>query len=804
MLLSIGKLGSKKKVVSAEGGGGGAYSPSDAGPDTNTYAYDFSKVERDQPASVEFFDNGISTPTNFQFNSNGSQILWSYQYGQQIRSKSLSTAYDLSTAGVGILYKNFPNLGSEFGFFFSSDGSKMFVIYSNEKIYKADLTTNFDASTSSFVAGQVADLDSLSSGSCPDPRSGFINPDGTVIMMWDGSNDRICQFTMSTAFDLTTLSYDVNFDSTAAFGARGFHINGDGTKLYIFDDSDANSSTKIKNYTLSTPYDIDTRGSVHSEFDFGGGNIWPDPEVITVSPDGTRLFITGSYLTAAFKMTVANDLASIIPDGTDYFILKDDGMGGTTSGKEESYSGAHLNSDGTKLIFLDGNNDRIISVNLSTPYSITSGIGTTETIFSVILQDTHPTDLYIKPDGTKAFVLGGSGDDVNEYSFGTAFDISTLSYVQNFSIGDKESSAYALTFKPDGTKMFVGGTSGDVHEYALSTGFDLSTASFTQTEAVLTGYYDQLYGFSFNGDGTKLYFGRDENQGYGVATFSTGYDVSTKTGVSSNYDILSNLVGGRAVYGITWAKNGEIALVSSGNKLIKLVANDKRMVEQIYSPEIIVQTPLSSSDDTRDYHVLNIEFRADTTPSDYKGRLFIGHKLRGNTAFDLCIGAVQILNSSSARVSGWQGSDFTNWDTTTNEGNADPEDYVEVLNYFISGSSASIASGSTDGRWNVASSTADLNTGAADGVATTYGSGGSAILPTSGSSRVAQASSTNFVYTPTGSGSSSGDYIWMRSPEVTLASGIHQLRIAYLLSTYSTLAKKFDTLQVFWSGNADE
>ena len=49
--------------------------------------------------------------------------------------------------------------------------------------------------------------------------------------------------------------------------------------------------------------------------------------------------------------------------------------------------------------------------------------------FSVGSQDIFPTDITFNNDGTKMYVLGDAGNDVNEYSLSTAFDISTASYV---------------------------------------------------------------------------------------------------------------------------------------------------------------------------------------------------------------------------------------------------------------------------------------------------------------------------------------------------------------------------------------
>ena len=70
-------------------------------------------------------------------------------------------------------------------------------------------------------------------------------------------------------------------------------------------------------------------------------------------------------------------------------------------------------------------------------------------------------------DGTMMYVIG-QGDDVNEYSLTTAFDVSTATYVQSFSIAAEETTPYGMTFNNDGTKMYVIGSTGkDVNEYNL-------------------------------------------------------------------------------------------------------------------------------------------------------------------------------------------------------------------------------------------------------------------------------------------------------------------------------------------------
>ena len=108
---------------------------------------------------------------------------------------------------------------------------------------------------------------------------------------------------------------------------------------------------------------------------------------------------------------------------------------------------------------------------------------TASSTFGVNAQETNPRGITFNNDGTKMFIVGTTGADVNEYTLSTGFDLSsTVTFVDSFSVSAKESGPTAVKFNTDGTKMFITGvSSSNVHEYALSTGFDVSTASFTQT-----------------------------------------------------------------------------------------------------------------------------------------------------------------------------------------------------------------------------------------------------------------------------------------------------------------------------------
>ena len=105
--------------------------------------------------------------------------------------------------------------------------------------------------------------------------------------------------------------------------------------------------------------------------------------------------------------------------------------------------------------------------------------------FSVASQETAPTGVVFKTDGTKMYVVGQTGDDVNEYNLSTAWDVSTASFVTNFSVASQDTTLSGLFFRADGVKLYVIGRGSDgVYEYDLSSAWDISTSTYLQTFSV--------------------------------------------------------------------------------------------------------------------------------------------------------------------------------------------------------------------------------------------------------------------------------------------------------------------------------
>jgi sugar lactone lactonase YvrE len=184
-----------------------------------------------------------------------------------------------------------------------------------------------------------------------------------------------------------------------------------------------------------------------------------------------------------------------------------------------------FNTNGSKMFVVGTSGDDVNEYNLSVGFDISSAVYSQN--FSVAAQETEAYGLAFNTDGTKMFVVGTTGDDVNEYDLSVGFDISSAVYSQNFSVNPQDTNPRGITFNTDGTKMFVVGITGDdINVYILSSGFDISTAAYSQNFSVAAQETSPT-GVAFNADGTKMFVTGYAQNNVNEYNLSVGFDTST-------------------------------------------------------------------------------------------------------------------------------------------------------------------------------------------------------------------------------------------------------------------------------------
>jgi sugar lactone lactonase YvrE len=215
------------------------------------------------------------------------------------------------------------------------------------------------------------------------------------------------------------------------------------------------------------------------------------------SPDGSKMYVLNGASVRVYYYT----LSTAFKPSTSTLITNVD-----LSANDTNQTGVVLNPTGTKLFTTGLTDTEINEYALSTAFDLSS-ISHTRA-FSISAQVGSPQDLAFNADGTKMFVLDSVGDDVNEYTLSTGFNISTASFVDAFSISGQENAPTGLSFSADGTQMFIVGTTNDtVFKYTLSSGFDVSSASYSGTSFSIAAKETSPQLVAFNADGSKMYVG---------------------------------------------------------------------------------------------------------------------------------------------------------------------------------------------------------------------------------------------------------------------------------------------------------
>jgi len=170
--------------------------------------------------------------------------------------------------------------------------------------------------------------------------------------------------------------------------------------------------------------------------------------------------------------------------------------------------------------------------------------------FSVASQDTSPNGFYIGNDGRKLYLSGGANDSVFQYTLSTPWDLSTASYDSvSFSVSSQDTQPNGITFKSDGTIMYVSGNAGDdINQYSLSTSWDLSTASFASKTLSISSQDATPRGMAFNSDGSILLVVGGSNDTIFQYDLTTPWDISTGSYASKSFDTTAQETGPYGIY----------------------------------------------------------------------------------------------------------------------------------------------------------------------------------------------------------------------------------------------------------------
>ena len=398
------------------------------------------------------------------FKSDGTKVYYAGQQNDSVYSHDLSTPYDVSTAGAATTLSVSGNITSVMDLFFKPDGTEMYISDNYAKIVQFTLSTAWDISTASYT-GQLTGLNGYGGA-----HHFWIGTDNEVnvgnnyLYFSAGSSTAyIWKWRLTTPWSISTALYDqgknINPFGIANSTVRGISFKSDGTECYV--------ATATKIYQLSMPA--------------ASGHNWNVTTMTLAGTSQTFSSISGLYYTSNFSnLLLINDTLNRIEN-------YNSGVSSVTLG-----SGS----------FVAGDVGKTINVNSGSLF-LTATSGTVNTI-------TQPTSFSQAASGswTMNAVVYNSDTDVLETSHvQEKYDISGLTDPEKSFYPSASRPAHGVIWNGDGSALYVCDSNEDrVKKYPCSTAYDIGTASTaSQTDFYFGSQDSQPHAIAWNNDGTRLF-----------------------------------------------------------------------------------------------------------------------------------------------------------------------------------------------------------------------------------------------------------------------------------------------------------
>lgn len=237
------------------------------------------------------------------------------------------------------------------------------------------------------------------------------NPDGTQFLLLENGSDIIHEYTLSTAWDLDTISKTATTFSVATQenNPRAISYNDDGTAVYIA----GLGSDSVHQYTLSTPYTL--AGITYANK--SSSIITNTPTCIggNISKDGNHYYaLENSVGVIQYDLSTAFDADTLSYSGNSFTLIGEILEGSSIT----ALRGVEVSPDGTKMFVSASTPQHTYQFTLSTPFDVS-----TATYDSVYLDrsaqagaDTAMNGIFVTPDADSMFAVGSSNDKIIKYT----------------------------------------------------------------------------------------------------------------------------------------------------------------------------------------------------------------------------------------------------------------------------------------------------------------------------------------------------------------------------------------------------
>lgn len=197
--------------------------------------------------------------------------------------------------------------------------------------------------------------------------------------------------------------------------------------------------------------------------------------------------------------------------------------------------GMYVRSDGVKIYTSSGTGSPLLrEFTLSTPWQVVTLTNTSSLDISAIFG--YCSGIEFSPDGARMYVVGGKSGAffVAQYNLNVAWDLTTASYVNQTPL----IAPGGVRLKNNGTRLYIlnGNSPDSIEEYQLTVPWNLTSKVLLNTYNIETPTGDnQLLGFSFNQNATKMFATGVTNASVYEFNMDSPYDLSTLSYATATY-----------------------------------------------------------------------------------------------------------------------------------------------------------------------------------------------------------------------------------------------------------------------------
>ena len=228
-----------------------------------------------------------------------------------------------------------------------------------------------------------------------EPQDVAFNDDGTRMYLLGADVDYICQYSLSTAFDLSTAFYlqqKFRVDAQDTF-ARGIAFSADGSKMFMT----GIATSLVYEYDLPLPFDVTS--AVYNSVSFYPGSIG-QTKSLTFNNDGTKMYVVGTSTVYQYSLTTGFDLSTASYDSVSF----------AAASQDSAIESVKFNSDGTKMYLAGTANNSVYQYSLSTAFDL-STTSYDSVSYPTAPQGSAPNGLAFSSDGTKMYITSDTANN---------------------------------------------------------------------------------------------------------------------------------------------------------------------------------------------------------------------------------------------------------------------------------------------------------------------------------------------------------------------------------------------------------